>query len=412
MRLLLVHNHYQQPGGEDQVFAAEGELLQSRGHEVHRYTAHNDSVPRVDRVTLARNTIWNQTAYRELRGTLRQLRPDLVHVHNTLPLLSPAVCHAAKDEGLPVVHTLHNYRLFCPNALFFRDGHVCEDCLGKVIPVPGVIHACYRGSRAASGTVAAMLAAHRMLGTWMRKVDVFIALTEFARQKFIAGGLLAEQVVVKPNFVPDRGVRQQAGANALFVGRLSPEKGIEALLAAWKLLGGTIPLKIIGDGPLREKVRAAGRQVPGVEWVGSLPSDQVVAAMKDALCLVVPSLWYETFGLVIAEAYSVGLPVIASKLGAMASMVEDGQTGLHFQPGDSRDLAGKIQWAVMHRSELAQMGRRARERYEAEYTAERNYQMLMDAYGLALERAREQPRAGRLGWAWMRGPAAHSRGRG
>jgi glycosyltransferase involved in cell wall biosynthesis len=233
-----------------------------------------------------------------------------------------------------------------------------------------------------------MLVAHRILRTWARTVDTHIALTEFARQKFIAGGLQEERVVVKPNFVPDPGMRATGGSNALFVGRLSAEKGLDVLLAAWKLLNGSIPLKIIGDGPLRQRVKAAAQEMADVEWLGSQTAEQVVLAMKNARCLIVPSLWYETFGLVIAEAYAVGLPVIASKLGALCAMVQHGQTGLHFEPGDPRDLAAKVQWAMRNPVEVAEMGTRARARFEAEFTAERNYQMLMDVYRSAVMHSR------------------------
>ena len=236
------------------MFLAETALLESYGHRVVRYITHNDRVAELNSVTLAGKTVWNSSAYRELRNLIHLEQPDVAHFHNTFPLVSPAGYYAARAEGVPVVQTLHNYRLLCPNALFFRDGGVCEDCKSKAITWPGVVHKCYRGSRAASGVVTAMLTTHRALRTWRKKVDVYIALTEFARRKFIEGGLPAGKIIVKPNFVyPDPGPGEGEGGFALFVGRLSFEKGVGTLLAAWEHLDRRIPLKIVGDGPLTER---------------------------------------------------------------------------------------------------------------------------------------------------------------
>jgi len=327
---------------------------------------------------------WNSSLKGKFEQAIRQHRPDLVHVHNTFPLASPAVIHAAKAEGVPVVMTLHNYRLLCVNALFFREGRVCEDCLGR-LPWRGVVHGCYRDSRLASLGVASMLALHRALGTW-NLVDRFIALTEFARQKFVEGGLPAEKIVVKPNFVhPDPGPGEGRGGYALFVGRLSPEKGVRTLLRAWGLLGGRVPLKVVGDGPLAGEVREAARRLPGVEWLGRKSPEEVYALMGEAAFLVFPSEWYEGFPRVLAEALAKGLPILATALGSQASIVADGRTGLHFRPGDPEDLAAKVEWLLLHPEELRRMRREARAEYEAKYTAERNYQLLMEIYGQALE---------------------------
>jgi len=290
---------------------------------------------------------------------------------------------------VPVVQTLHNYRLLCPVALFFRDGRVCEDCMGKAVPWPGVVHRCYRGSRAASGVIAAMLTTHRALGTWTKMVDVYVALTEFAQDKFIEGGLPAEKIVVKPNFVAeDPGPGGGSDGYALFVGRLSPEKGIETMLAAWDRLRTGVPLKIVGDGPLRDRViRAASRQ-PNVEWLGYKTVAEVHALMKRAGVLVFPSEWYETFGRVAVEAFAAGTPVIAANIGAVGELVEHGRTGLHFRPGDPEDLATRVGWALSHPAELGRMREEARAEYEAKYTAERNYRALMEIYEFALARKR------------------------
>ena len=251
MKVLLLHNFYQQRGGEDLVYADEGRLLESRGHDVIRYTAHNDEVASLSALTLGSRTIWNREAYHDVRQVIASERPELMHVHNTFPLISPAVYYAARAEGLPVVQTLHNYRLICPAAVCFRGGAVCTDCVGKSVPWPAVRHACYRGSYSASAAVATMLSVHRVLGSWHRKVSVYVALTELARSMFIEAGLPAGKFVVKPNFVdPDPGAGSGSGGYAVFVGRLSDEKGVQTLLDAWRVVGSQVFYVVIGDGPL------------------------------------------------------------------------------------------------------------------------------------------------------------------
>jgi len=387
MTVLLVHNHYRQPGGEDEVFAAEGGLLQTRGYRVVRYALHNDQTARQRPWTTAGAAIWNPAAYRAVRAVCRTERPRVAHFHNTFPLVSPAAWYAARAEGVPVVQTLHNYRLICPDALFFRHGDVCEECLGRFVPWPGIVHACYHESRPATGAVAAMLTIHRVLRTWTTVVDVYIALSDFARQKFIQGGLPAAKIMVKPNFVhPDPGPGEGGGEYALFVGRLSTEKGTETLLAAWQQLRGKVPLRIVGDGPLAPRVAAVAQEDNSVIWLGRQPKADVYALMKRARMLIVPSVCYENFPVVIAEAYAIGRPVLASARGSLAALVDDGRTGLHIQPGDSQDLAAKAEWAWTHPLEMARMGLEARQEFERKYTAERNYQMLSEIYSLVRRR--------------------------
>ena len=388
MKVLAVHNSYQQSGGEDHVFLAEVALLESYGHQVVRYSTHNDRAAQMNRLTLAGAALWNHSTYRQLRTIIRRERPRIAHFHNTFPLVSPAGYYAARAEGVPVVQTLHNYRLLCPNALFFRDGRVCEDCMGKAIPWPGVVHRCYRGSRAASGLVTAMLATHRALRTWTEMVDVYVALTEFSRYKFIEGGLPTEKVAVKPNFVhPDPGPGRSRRGHALFVGRLSPEKGVGTLLAAWEHLEGRTPLKIVGAGPLTWQVIEAASRNPLVEYLGHRPAEEVQSLMKEASFLIFPSEWYETFGLVVAEAFATATPVIAANIGAVGELVDHGRVGLRFRPGDPEDLAAQVEWYFSHQEKHAWMRRQARAEFEAKYTAERNYQSLMEIYQSAWENA-------------------------
>lgn len=374
----LVHNYYQQPGGEDAAVAAEGRVLEAHGHRVIRYTLDNGSIVRMRRARLVRSTVWNDGAYSDLRQLFDADRPAVAHFHNTFPLVSPAAYYAARDAGVPVVQTLHNFRLVCPNALLYRDGHVCEECLGRSVPWPGVVHACYRDSHSASAVTAAMLATHHALGTWQKAVDVYIALTNFARDKFIQGGLPAERIVVKPNFVPvDPGAGSRGGRFALFVGRLSPEKGLGTLLAAWRALGGAFPLKIVGSGPLEATL---DRTVPGTEWLGHQPKENVLALMREAAFLVLPSECYEGMPMTIVEAFASGLPVVTSGQGSLAEVVEHGRTGLHFTTGDPVALAAAVERAVAAPREMAEMGRAARGEFEAKYTAEEHYRQLCQIY--------------------------------
>ena len=388
MRVLVVHNYYQQPGGEDQVFAAEAHLLELHGHEVARYELHNDQIAELSCLRLGAATVWNGSSYRNLRDIVRIWRPDVVHFHNTFPLVSPAAYYAAKADLLPVVQTLHNYRLLCPAATFYRNGGTCEDCLGKFAPYSGIIHACYGGSRAATGAVAAMLTAHRTLGTWNRQVDVYVALSAFASSKFVEGGLPPQKIAVKPNFLhPDPGAGDGRGRFALFVGRLTSEKGLRTLIESWRQVTPRLPLKIVGDGPLADSVSQAARDIPGLEWLGRQPQHKVMELMKAAVILIVPSVWYECFPMTVVEALASGLPVIASNIGSLSSIIENGRTGLHFDPGNADDLARKVTWALDNPNEINRMRRNARSEYKSKYGADRNYSMLVDIYRRAIASA-------------------------
>lgn len=385
----MAHNYYQQPGGEDQSFSSEAALLEAAGHEVLRFTCHNDEVTTRSSLGLAVDTVWNSDSARRLRSVLRRGSVEIAHFQNTFPMISPSAYYAARREGVPVVQSLRNYRLLCPNALFYRAGRVCEDCLSKSVPWPGVIHRCYRGSFGASAVTAAMLTVHRLMSTWTDAVDMYIASTEFSRQKFIEGGLPADRIALKPNFVfPDPGAGTGGGGFALYVGRLTTEKGVETLLAAWNTVGERLPLKIVGEGPLAAQVQDAGRRSPGIEWLGSQPLDDVYELMGAAIVLIFPSQWYETFGRTIAESFAKGTPVIASSLGAMTAMVDHGRTGLHFRAGDAHDLVAQVESLLSDPARLARMRREARSEFEKHYTAQRNYGLLMAVYALARERQR------------------------
>lgn len=391
MRVLKVHNFYQQPGGEDISYASEVDLLVERGHEVvceeFRNSVITDNRSPLESARLAASTIWSRDAQRRLQKTIKDFRPDVVHFHNTFPLVSPAAYYTCRRANVPVVQTLANYRLLCPSATLFREGRECEDCLGRRFAWPGIMHGCYHQSRTMTATVATMQTTHRLLGTWDTAVDVYIALSENSRDIFVRGGLPADSIVVKPNFLtPDPGTGEHRGDFALFVGRLSPEKGIMTLLRAWELLPAGMTLKIVGDGPLAADVAATATHNPAIEWLGSRPADEAVALMGDASLLIFASEWNETFGRTMIEAYARGTPVLASNLGAAADIVHSGDTGLHFEAGNAEDLAAKVSWMFEHQSELAAMGRQARSVYEQKYTAEQNYEQLLEIYRLALTR--------------------------
>jgi len=293
MKILLAHDYYQWRGGEDAAFEAEADLLDAYGHDVLRFTVHNDQIHQMGRLKLARATIWNRAASQDLRSIIRRERPDVVHFVNTFPLISPAAYYAVRSEGVPVIQEVSNFRLLCVNGFLQRDGHVCETCLGKFVPTAGIVNGCYRNSRLASAAVAAMAAFHRALGTWTDKVDLYMTQTEFARSKLIEGGLPADKIVAKPYFldpIPDVGAGN--GKYALFVGRLSPEKGLGTLLQAWKRLGDRVPLKIVGDGPLAPIVAKAAKQMPGIEPLGFQNMETVYRLMGEAHVLVFPSEWY------------------------------------------------------------------------------------------------------------------------
>lgn len=386
MKILVAHNSYQQRGGEDATFEKERDLLRAAGHEVVEYHRSNFEVQEyssaLHHIALAKNTIWSSNTYGEFRRLLLRESPQIVHIYNTFVVMSPSIFWACRDLGVPVVQTLQNFRLSCPAGDFFRDGRVCEQCKEHSL-LRGLSHACYRGSRATTATVALMLAIHRWNGTWTTMVDRYIALTDFARSKFAEARLPQEKLTVKPNFIhPDPGERDRPGDYALFVGRLSREKGLATLVAAWQKVPKSIPLKIVGDGPLRDalQLQATACGLSHVSFEGLLPSHSVMATIRNARFLVFPSECYENCPTTILEAFACGAPVIASRLGAMAELVEDGRTGLHFLPNDSADLAQKVVWAWTHPSELEAMGHEARAEYENKYTAEKNYGMLMRIY--------------------------------
>ena len=453
--VLVVHERYRVRGGEDGVFETECSLLEKAGHKVVRYEKDNRDIPdRGGRIGLALRTIWNPRTYREIRSIIRAEKPDVVHCHNTFPLISPSVYWAAAREGVPVVQTLHNYRLACLNGYLFREGHVCEDCLGRT-PWRGVCRRCYRDSRAQSFVAAAMLLVHRLLGTYRRKVTRYIALTDFAKTKFVEAGLPARKISVKPNAFAAAGGEgaglpatvERSGASApdrlrvIFLGRLSPEKGVDILLRAWAMLcnasggnsrpapslrglppqagGGVIDhcsddvtceqtvfvnsrahdeshsafsiqhsaLSVIGDGPERATLEGLANDLgisSSVRFLGALPREEALRELAGADLLVFPSLWYEQFAITPLEAMALGVPVLVSDVARGATIVEDGVTGRFFPAGDPSALAAALRELLSDSAALRRMGDAARAAFEASDCApSRNLARLLEVYASA-----------------------------
>ncbi len=378
--ILMVHNAYQQRGGEDSVVDAEIKLLRSYGHKVVEYRRSNEELNQMSRSSAALQTFWSRGTAHKAAELITLENIDVVHCHNTFPLISPAVYWAAARARVPVVQTLHNFRLICPQALMLRNEAPCEDCVGHV-PWRGVMHGCYRNSRLQTGILAGMITAHRVLGTWRDKVTRYIALNEFCRQKFIQGGLPADRIVVKPNFV-DAGpapVRIKR-LGALYVGRLSHEKGISVLADAMRRLQGRVGLTVVGVGPQADLLA----NLPGVTLLGALPGNEVMELMRHTQMLVLPSIWYENFPRTLVEAFGCGLPVVASRLGAMPHLIDHDRNGLLFDAGSVNALAAAMDSLASDPQRCAEMGLAARQTYEESLTPEINYKMLMQIYEDAL----------------------------
>jgi glycosyltransferase involved in cell wall biosynthesis len=387
MKILTIHNKYQHRGGEDEVRDAEDQLLQSRGHQVRSLTFDNAGIGGFGAALIGLSTPWSQASYRRVAGEIASWRPDIVNVHNFFPLATPAVHYAAASAGVPVVQTLHNFRTLCPSGVLFREGKPCEECIGKVVPWPGIVHACYRESHIASAAVAAMNSVHNVMKTWQTQVTLFFALTEFARQKFIQGGFPSERLVVKPNFVGlDLGPGLGHGDFIFYAGRLSEEKGIPLLLNAWRTAKPNGRLLLAGDGPLTPLVEEFCRRDHTIQYLGRLPLAETYRYMGDARAFVFPSLWYEGMPRAIIEAFSRGTPVIANRLGSMTEMIRHQETGWLVDSGDCGAFACALSFAFTDQFDHARVRSEARAEFERNYTADRQYELLMTAYQHAIDR--------------------------
>lgn len=397
-KVLIIHNFYQQSGGEDKVVEQESAMLRSRGIETEHYYVHNDSIQSKGLANMAKLAVeaaWSFPEFKRIKELLLRVKPDVVHVHNFFPVISPSVYHACERLGVPVVQTLHNYRLICPAATFMRGNEVCEKCLHGTL-LHSIRHGCYRGSQLQTIPVAAMIKFNELIGTWQHKVSRYIALTEFARDKFAESGIPLDRIAVKPNFIHHQTVKAKYDPNdryLLFVGRISAEKGVRNLLQAWSQLEdrGGLRLVIIGDGPQKAELAAAYSQ-EDIQFLGKQDGDTVLDCMSRAMYVMVPSIWYEGFPMTIVESYSVGTPVLCSRIGALEEVVEDGVTGFHFQHDDLENIKTVIRRAVAYEN-YAAMRQKVAENYAAHYTEEVNVKQLLAIYSEAMEECDDEAAA-------------------
>lgn len=391
MHILLGHNFYGStaPSGENQVFDAESELLQQRGHVVNEFTRYSDAIRAngmYGALQGAFSTPWNPFAAKAMVEMLNVMQPEVVHVHNTFPLISPSIFHAIGQRAARIL-TLHNYRLFCPAAILMREGKVCTDCLDRRNVLSALQHGCYRGSRLATLPLAANVALHRFLGTWTNQVDAFITFSEFQRERMVKAGLPASRVYVKPNFYPGHPKvlpwAERPGYVA-FVGRLSEEKGVHALLKAWLAWGNRAPeLRIVGDGPLREQLESMAESLP-VRFLGQLPAAEAQAHIASASLVLLPSECFEGFPMVVREAFAFGTPAAVSNLGPLPLIVKHGKSGVVFEAANPESLLNTVRAAWQSPDVLEQLGQGARQAFEALYNEDANYQTLMHIYEQAI----------------------------
>jgi glycosyltransferase involved in cell wall biosynthesis len=399
VKILLVQNSHRSgsSSGDDGVYEREAALLQRYGHEVSRYNPSNDdfdSQGLPGKLSVALQIPWSFSSARRIREIVRIEKPDIAHVHNFFPLISPSVYYALKAAGVPLVQTLHDFRFLCAMAFFMRDGRICEECRGGSV-FRSIRYGCFKESRMQTIPVALMLKLHQKLNTFKEKIDAYICLTESQRKIFSDSGFAEEKLYVKPNFVEDT---YEPGGNGrgeyvVFIGRLGEEKGLRTLIAAWRALP-EVPLKIIGDGPDAEacKKLVGSLKIQNIEFLGFKPHQDCMKILDGSRFLVMPSICYETFGMVIVEAFSRAKPVIASNLGAMADIVKDNETGLLYTAGGAGQLADKVRQLWNSPGDCAGMGMTARKEYQAKYTPEKNYEMLMNIYDTVIERKRGQKR--------------------
>jgi len=378
----MVHNRYQQRGGEDAVVDAEVRLLAAKGIDVQRFDADNDSIHGLRaKLKVSASQFGSPSAVKSsLTQALADFHPDVVHVHNWFPTISASIFRVCHQARIPVVHTLHNYRLLCVTATLFRDGGVCEDCIGKTFRLPGMLHKCYRQSYLGSTAATVGMVAHWAMGTWHHSVDRFIALSDFSKVKLIQGGLPAEKIAVKSNFVePDPGVGDGGGGYMLYVGRLTEEKGLRTLLRCWQF-GPDLPrLVIVGTGPLQSEVREAASAMSNVQLLGSRTGEQVLELMRHSTATLCPSLWYEGMPRTTIESFAVGTPVVASNIGCYPEMIADNESGVLFPTGDENELRARIR-AMTLKNAFREMRQPARRRFETNYTGEKNFSLLIGIY--------------------------------
>ncbi len=397
MKILQIHHRYSSAvaSGEDRVVVAEAELLRKANHEVvglaRDWDAYTAAGP-LGLVRAALSSVWNPTAVRQVERACIQARPEIVHVHNTFPSFSPAIFWPA-HRHVPTVFTVHNFRAFCAAAVASRNGSPCFECIESHSVMPAMRYGCYRKSRLATLAPAAMIATHRMVQTWERNIDAFIALNSFQRGVMVRSGWPEDRIHIKPNFCADPGQPRpwvERDPVVVFAGRLSPEKGAHVLVEAWRLWGASSPeLHILGEGPEGDKLQILARNGPAesrIKFLGHVSADTVHREIAKARLVVIPSIWSEGFPIILAESYAAGTPVVVSDFGALAELVEEGVTGVRFAIGLAPALYKSVSSLWSANGRLAKMGAAARMRYEADYAPEANLKQLVRIYQAATER--------------------------
>ena len=387
MKILFIHNTYQQRGGEDVIFENESELMESHGHSVERLLFDNHQIKTsLDKFLTGVKSLYNFESAKLVEAVIKNFSPDLIHIHNLFPIASPSILYVADKYKIPVVLSIHNYRLICPSATLLHNGKIYEKSIHSIFPLDAIVKGVYRGSKIQTASAVLMTGTHKLLGTWKNKVTRYIVMSQFAKNKFLDSSLnvAEEKWSIKPNFSPDMGVGDTARENSfLFIGRLTAEKGIETLLEAARITG--FKLEILGDGPMREVVENYASQHQNIVYAGFKQKQEIIQALKKCKALLFPSVWYEGFPMTILEAFSVGTPVISSKLGAMVEMIEDQVNGLHVKPGDVEDLVEKMRLLTTQPDLARILGKNARCTYEDKYAPEKNYEQLLAIYVQVIE---------------------------
>jgi len=392
LKILLVHNRYQSKGGEDTVFDAEYKMLINNGDDVQTLIFDNKKIVSfADKIYTSLNSFYNRNSARKMEDAILSFHPDIIHVHNFFYIASPSIFFVAHKYAVPVVMTLHNYRLICANGLLFRNVQVCTLCTKKVVPFDGILYKCFQNSNIGTASVSLMTSFHKIIGTWKHKVDRYIALSEFARKIFLESSLqlAPEQIITKVNFVEDPGPEiLEREDYYLFVGRLSEEKRIQTVLKAQSKY--KFKIKIIGDGPFRYIVENAASENENIEFLGIQSREFIIDMMKRSRALLFTSLWYEGMPMTILEAFSTGTPVISSDKGILSTLIRDNVNGFLFESGNSEGLAEKIEFFDTHIDELKDFYKNARQTYLDNYTPELNYKLLIGIYEDVIKQKKSQ----------------------
>jgi len=385
LKILQLHNSYIYKGGEDVVVELENNLLTEYGHSVFQLKRENKKEIRnfVDKFTIAKNLSYSNYSKELVDKEIKKIRPNIVHVHNFFPLWTTSIFDACIDNNIPIVLTLHNYRTICANGLFFRENKVCEKCLNHS-SYYSVLYGCYQNSRFKSIPVAKMITNNRKKNIWESKINRFIVFTNFAKKKYIQANFPKSKISVKPNYNPTQilptTINKDLKKNCIYVGRISEEKGITALLKAWENIN--FPLKIFGDGPIKHLIN---KNQANITFLGNQPKNIIIAEMQLAKFLIFPTECYEGFPMTILESFASGLPVLASNIGSISEIIKNKYNGILFKPGNIIDLREKINWILSNPDECEKITQNALKEFSIKYSKEKNYELLIKIYKEAME---------------------------